>query len=77
MPNTFSGKIIIKILEKHFGFVQASQKGSHVKLKRIIGKDSIITIVPNHKEIQNGTLSGILALAKVDKKEFLRAIKNK
>ena len=52
-----------------------SQKGSHVKLEKKEGKDTIVTIVPNHKEVQSGTLSGILMLAKIDKKEFLNVAK--
>ena len=75
MAKTFSGKTIIKILEKYFYFVQVSQKGSHIKLEKKDGKDTIVTIVPNHKEVQSGTLSGILTLAKIDKKEFLNAAK--
>jgi predicted RNA binding protein YcfA (HicA-like mRNA interferase family) len=75
MAKTFSGKTVIKILEKYFGFVQVSQKGSHIKLERIVGKEKIITIVPNHKELQSGTLHGILELAKIDKKEFLKVAK--
>ncbi len=77
MSKTFSGKIVIKILEKYFGFEQVSQKGSHIKLEKVIGKEKIITIVPNHKELQNGTLSGILELAKVEKNDFLQVAKRK
>lgn len=75
MAKTFSGKMIIKILEKYFYFVQVSQKGSHVKLAKEVGKERIVTIVPNHKEVQSGTLAGILTLAKIDKKEFLKVAK--
>lgn len=42
-----------------FGFAIAGQKGSHVKLSRIIdGRRQILTI-PNHKEIDTGTLRAI------------------
>lgn len=75
MSKTFSGKIVIKILEKYFGFVQVSQKGSHVKLEKFLDGEKLVTIVPNHKEIQTGTLLGILELAKVDKKDFLKVAK--
>ncbi len=75
MSKTFSGKTIIKILEKHFGFVQVSQKGSHIKLEKISGSIVIMTIVPTHKEIQAGTLHGILELAKIEKKDFLKCTK--
>ena len=75
MSKTFSGKFVIKILEKHFGFIQVSQKGSHIKLEKVFAKETIITIVPKHKEIQNGTLLGILTLARIDKNDFLKAVK--
>ena len=75
MSKTFSGKYVIKVLEKYFGFEQVSQKGSHIKLEKVIGKEKIVTIVPNHKELQSGTLLGILDLAKVDKKDFLLVAK--
>lgn len=74
MAKTFSGKQVIKILEKRFGFVTISQKGSHVKLKRI-DDESIMTIVPLHKELARGTLRGILELAKIEEKEFLVKVK--
>lgn len=43
-----------------FGFEVASQRGSHVKLRRILsdGKKQTLTI-PNHKELDKGTLRAI------------------
>ena len=70
MPKTFSGKKAIKILCREFGFYIVSQKGSHVKLRRIVGNKEINTIVPLHRELSPGTLKGILELAQVDEKEF-------
>ncbi len=70
MSKTFSGKQVIKILCRNFGFYFVSQKGSHVKLKRNIGNKEITTIVPVHKELSHGTLKGVLDLAKVDEKDF-------
>ncbi len=55
---TLSGKDILSILEK-FGFSVVGQKGSHVKLKRIKGGDSQILTIPNHKELDKGTLKAI------------------
>lgn len=74
MAKTVSGKQVIKILIKHFGFQITSQKGSHVKLKKRIGNTAITTIVPDHKELARGTLKSILKLAKVDKDEFWRQV---
>jgi predicted RNA binding protein YcfA (HicA-like mRNA interferase family) len=58
-----SGSEVIKILED-FGFVVASRKGSHVKLKRILknGVKEILT-VPSHKELDKGTLRAIVRQA--------------
>jgi len=70
MPKIFSGKQVIKILCRSFGFYFVSQKGSHVKLaKKIIGRETV-AIIPLHKELSPGTLQGILELAEIDKKEF-------
>ena len=55
-----SGKELIKILEG-FGFKVISQKGSHVRLQRMIDdKEQRLTIpLQGSKEIKLGTLSGI------------------
>ena len=70
MPKPLSAKIVIKILCKKFGFYFVSQKGSHVKLKKIVNKQEVITIIPLHKELSPGTLKGILNLAEIDEKDF-------
>lgn len=75
MAKTFSGKVVIKILEKHFGFIVISQKGSHVKMQKITADRTITTVVPNHKELLVGTLGGVLDLAEIDKKDFLKFAK--
>ena len=70
MSRIISGEKVIKVLCKKFDFSFVSQKGSHVKLKRKIGNQKIITIVPLHKELSPGTLKGVLELAKVSEKDF-------
>ncbi len=70
MPKTFSGKKVIKILCRYFGFYFVSQKGSHVKLRKTLKGKEIITVVPLHRELATGTLRGVLKLAEVDEKEF-------
>ena len=70
MAKPLSAKIVIKALCKEFGFSFASQKGSHVKLKKTVNKQEIATIVPFHKELSPGTLKGVLDLAEVDEKDF-------
>lgn len=66
MRKSLSGKKVIKILCKEFGFCFVSQKGSHVKLKKPTVSREIITIVPLHKELTIGTLKGVLELAEVN-----------
>ena len=48
------------------GFVEASQKGSHVKFVRRAGETIDTTIVPKKHEIPVGTLRSILSQAHID-----------
>lgn len=54
-----SGADVIKIFEG-FGFFVVSQRGSHVKLVRVLAKGmrQMLTI-PNHSELDKGTLRAI------------------
>ena len=70
MPKIYSGKLVIKILSRRFGFSFVSQKGSHVKLEKAAKNKTITTIVPLHKELSPGTLRGALDLAEVEETEF-------
>ena len=74
MAKTFSGKQVVKILCKYFGFVLVSQKGSHVKLRKTRRGQALTTIVPLHRELAHGTFRGILELGEVDEEEFLKRI---
>lgn len=53
-----SGEDVIKILES-FSFAVISQEGSHVKLRRTINKINQTLTIPNHKELDKGTLHAI------------------
>ena len=56
-----SGSALIRALER-LGFVRVRQKGGHVVLQRAErGR-----VVPLHRELKRGTLSGILRQAGVD-----------
>lgn len=65
-----SAKELIKILSG-FGFIYNRQKGSHIVLKKIIDDTEIGCVVPMHKELAVGTLSGILKQAKISNEDFL------
>lgn len=71
-----SGEEVVKILQKGFGFQFVSQKGSHIKLRKIAEGTTITTIVPNHKELMTGTLRGVLDLAKISVEDFMQYYKN-
>jgi predicted RNA binding protein YcfA (HicA-like mRNA interferase family) len=53
-----SYKDLVKIFSK-LGFVVASQKGSYIKLVRIIDNNKQVMIIPAHKELDKGTLLAI------------------
>ena len=54
-----SGPDVVKIFES-FRFEVASQRGSHIKLRRILTDGTRQTLtVPNHRELDRGTLMAI------------------
>ncbi len=57
-----SGNDVIKIFY-YFGFVNDGQKGSHMKLARIINNKRESLTVPLHQEIDKGTLKAIIRQA--------------
>ena len=65
-----SGAEIVRALES-LGFAQLRQSGSHV----IMRKGEVGTVVPLHREVRIGTLSGILRQAQVPADDFLAALK--
>jgi predicted RNA binding protein YcfA (HicA-like mRNA interferase family) len=66
-----SGKEIIKALAK-VGFVAVRQKGSHVFLRHVDGRR---TVVPLHDEVNQSTIMDIIEQTKLTRQEFLRLIK--
>lgn len=64
-----SGAEAVRALEK-LGFVIARQKGSHVILRR----DSTGCVVPLHRELKTGTLSGVLKQAGLTPEQFIQAL---
>lgn len=67
----FSGKAVIQILQKGFGFLFILQKGSHVKLRKVIDGKAVTVIVPDHRELAQGTLRNIIRQAGIDISNFL------
>ncbi|MBI3895688.1 MAG: type II toxin-antitoxin system HicA family toxin [Acidobacteria bacterium] len=65
-----SGERAIRALEG-LGFVRVRQHGSHVVLRKQMPEGDVGCVIPLHRELAVGTLSGILKLAKVTTKEFV------
>lgn len=68
-----SGKDVIKILAK-IGFIPVRQRGSHIILTKQTEQGKKAVVVPNHKEIDRGTLLEIIRQAGLRKEEFLKLI---
>ena len=65
-----SGADTVRALER-LGFIVLRQRGSHIVLRRA----SQGCVVPNHRELKVGTLSGVLKQAGVSAEEFVNALK--
>lgn len=66
-----SGTEVVRALQR-IGFVIARQRGSHIVLRR----GSVGCVVPNHRELKVGTLSGVLKQAGLTAEEFLQALRS-
>ncbi len=64
-----SGHEVIKILKK-IGFEPVRQKGSHIVLVKRVSESKMAVVVPNHKEIDPGTLLEIIRQAGLKRDEF-------
>ncbi len=52
------------------GFVEGTQKGSHVKFVKFDGGATMTAIVPRHRQVSVGTLRSILRQAHLSVAEF-------
>jgi predicted RNA binding protein YcfA (HicA-like mRNA interferase family) len=57
---------------QHLGFIIARQRGSHIVLRRGVSG----CVVPNHRELKIGTLSGVLKQAGITVEEFIGALRS-
>jgi len=68
-----SGREVVELLVRKFGFTVRRRRGSHVVLVKYTSGGKIVTVVPLHPELKPGTLLGVLELAGVGRGEFLKA----
>jgi predicted RNA binding protein YcfA (HicA-like mRNA interferase family) len=66
---TLSGRQIRSILESH-GFVFVRQSGSHMKMRKTDSGAVTTVIVPDHKAVKTGTLSGIVQQSGIGRGPF-------
>lgn len=64
-----SGRECVKVLAK-IGFYIKRQQGSHIILRR--DNPFAQVVVPNHKELDKGTLRSIIRQAEIEVNEFIR-----
>jgi predicted RNA binding protein YcfA (HicA-like mRNA interferase family) len=64
-----SGQKVARGLER-LGFERRRQKGSHLVMRR----GSAACVVPMHREVDRGTLRGVLRQAEVGEEEFVEAL---
>ena len=69
-----SGRELIRILGRA-GFTHARQHGSHVVLVKTDKSGKRAVVVPDHKEIDKGTLIEIIRQAGLKREEFLNLAK--
>lgn len=70
-----SGKDAVKAFRK-IGFEIVQQRGSHIKLARIIDNQKQTIIIPQHKVIKKGTLrNGILKPINLSVEDFIKLLK--
>ncbi len=72
MPRV-SSREAIQALER-LGFEQVRQTGSHIVMKKETKEGKIGCVVPMHRELKVGTLSGVLKQAQVTVEEFIESL---
>ncbi len=64
-----SGDEVCAILEQH-GFQRVRQRGSHVVMQRATDEGTTTVPVPDHGEVQIGTLRSIIRQSGIPRSEF-------
>ena len=54
-----SGRYVCTILAVH-GFREVRRRGSHIVMQKALGDSTLTVPVPDHRELRDGTLRGII-----------------
>ena len=73
MPKLQSARQVIRALQRA-GFDVVSQRGSHIKLKKRTDEGELVVIVPDYRELAEGTLTSILRQARLSREELERLL---
>ncbi len=73
MAKLLSARLVLRALRRG-GFDVVSQRGSDIKLKKRIGDGELVVIVPDHRELAEGTLTSILRQARLSRQELERLL---
>ncbi len=71
MPKLYSSSDIIKVLQRQ-GFIYISQKGSHIKFRKVDSQTLTVIVPTEKKEIPFGTFKSILRQCHLNKEDFRR-----
>jgi predicted RNA binding protein YcfA (HicA-like mRNA interferase family) len=72
LPRGLSGKDVVKALKRN-SFYMKRQKGSHMILRR--DNPFAQVVVPDHKNIDTGTLASIIEGAGLSLEDFIESLK--
>lgn len=72
-PPSINYDQIVRALSR-LGFRRVRQRGSHIRLERVLSDRSIRITVPAHRPVKRSTLSKILKQAEIPLDEFLRVL---
>jgi predicted RNA binding protein YcfA (HicA-like mRNA interferase family) len=61
---------IVKALQRD-GWTVVRQRGSHIRLQKHVGNESLKITVPAHRPVKRSTLAHILKQARLDVERFL------
>jgi predicted RNA binding protein YcfA (HicA-like mRNA interferase family) len=64
-----SGAAVCRILADH-GFANVRQRGSHIVMQRKLPGTTVTVPVPNHRELDRGTLRSIIRQSQLDRELF-------
>jgi predicted RNA binding protein YcfA (HicA-like mRNA interferase family) len=64
-----SGRKVCAILTEH-GFAEVRQRGSHIVMQQRLPHTTITVPVPNHRELDRGTLRGIIRQSQLPRELF-------